>query len=256
MTCSSVEQGDIIERYLRPGTLSEAEAEAFELHYFACQNCFELLEAARAARSALAQRPARLGAMPPRPNPSRWIAIAAGILVASTGIWFIRRQTTEPAQVATQVITARPAVTLPKADLTELARYDAPSYQPAALRGQNSAAQAAFTEAMQSYLQADYSTAAQKLRAVTAAYPGYTPAHFFLGASELLLKHGGSAIAEMNRVVEDRDSSFQEEAHWAIAKSLFLANDTAGARIQLNDIAAGGGDLAPKAKDLMRKLDN
>jgi transcriptional regulator with XRE-family HTH domain len=251
MHCSSVEQGDIIERYLRPGALSEAEAEAFELHYFACGECLELLEATQAARSALAQIPARRVAMP-RPNLFRWIAIAAGIFVAAVGIWFMRRRTTEPAQIARQVITAQLA---PKADLTELARYDPPSYQPTALRGQDSPARAAFTAAMQSYLQADYSTAAQKLRTVTAAYPTYTPAHFFLGASELLLKHGGSSIAEMNRVLEDPDSSFHEEAQWAIAKSLLQVNDVAEARIPLNAIVSGGGDLAPQAKDLMRKLE-
>lgn len=254
MTCSSVEQGDIIERYLRPGALSEAEAEAFELHYFACGACLELLEAARAGRSAMVQNPARV-MIPARPNPFRWIAIAAGIFVAAVGIWFIRRRTTEPAQVAREVITVQPAAPVTKVDLTELSRYDPPSYRPAALRGQSSSAQTAFTEAMQSYLQADYSTAAQKLRSVTAAYPAYTPAHFFLGASELLLKHGGSAIAEMNRVLEDPDSSFHEEAQWAIAKSLLQVNDVAEARIPLNAIAAGGGDLAPQAKDLMRKLE-
>ncbi len=204
----------------------------------------------------MVQTPARLMTARPRgSSPFRWIAIAAGILIASTGIWFIRHRTTEPAQLATQLITAQHVLPEPKADLTELARYDPPSYLPAALRGQSSAAQAAFTVAMQSYLQADYSTAAQKLRAVSAAYPGYAPAHFFLGASELLLKHGGSAIAEMNRVLEDGESSFQEEAHWAIAKSLLLANDAAGARIQLSAIVSGGGDLAPQAKDLMRKLE-
>ncbi len=251
MHCSSVEQGDIIERYLRPGALSEAEAEAFELHYFACGECLELLEAARASRSALAQSPARRVAVP-RPNLFRWIAIAAGIFVAAVGIWFIRGRTTEPTQVGRQVITAQPVVPVPKADPTELARYDPPSYQPAALRGQSSSAQTAFTAAMQSYLQADYSTAAQKLRTVTAAYPAYTPAHFFLGASELLLKHGGSSIAEMNRVLEDPDSSFHEEAQWAIAKSLLQVNDVAEARIPLNAIVSGGGDLAPQAKDLMR----
>jgi TolA-binding protein len=256
MDCSSVEQGDIIERYLRPGGLTEAEAEAFELHYFGCRQCFELLEAARAACSALAHSPAPVVAMQARPNTFRWVGIAAGIAIVALGIWLLRQRTTEPAQIAKQVIVAQPVAPVTKSNLTELARYDPPHYDPATLRGQSSDTQTAFAEAMQSYLQADYSSAAQKLRAVTSAHPAYTPAHFFLGASELLLQHGGSAIAEMNRVLQDRESPFHEEAQWAIAKSLLLAGDTAGARIQLSAIVSAGGDLAPQARDLMRKLEN
>jgi TolA-binding protein len=256
MDCSSVEQGDIVERYIRPGGLSDAEAEAFELHYFGCSQCFDLLEAARAARSALALVPAPVVAMPARHKSFRWVAIAAGIAIAAIGMWLLRQRTTEPAQIAKQIVVAQPAVPDSKPNLTELARYDPPHYDPAALRGQSSDAQTAFAEAMQSYLQADYSNAAQKLRAVTAAHPAYSPAHFFLGASELLLKHGGSAIAEMNRVLQDRESPFHEEAQWAIAKSLLLAGDTAAARTQLSAVASAGGDLAPQALDLMRKLEN
>jgi TolA-binding protein len=256
MDCSSVEQGDIVERYLRPGGLTDAEAEAFELHYFGCPQCFDLLEATRAARSALAHSPAPVVAMPARPKSFRWVAIAAGIAIVAFGIWLLRQRTTEPAQIAKQIVVAQPKVPVTRPDLTELARYDPPLYDPAALRGQSSDVQATFAEAMQSYLQADYSNAAKKLRAVTAANPAYTPAHFFLGASELLLQHGGSAIAEMNRVLQDPDSPFHEEAQWAIAKSLLLAGDTAGARTQLSAIASAGGDLAPQARDLMRKLEN
>jgi hypothetical protein len=256
MDCSSVEQGDIIECYLRPGGLSEAEAEAFELHYFGCPQCFDLLEAARAARSALAHSAAPVVAMPAGHKSFRWVAIAAGIAIAAIGIWLLRQPTTESAQIAKQIVVAKPAVPETRPNLTQLARYDPPHYDPAAMRGQSSDAQTAFAEAMQSYLQADYSNAAQKLRAATAAHPAYTPAHFFLGASELLLQHGGSAVAEMNRVLEDRESPFHEEAQWAIAKSLLLAGDTAGARRQLSAVVSAGGDLAPKARDLMRKLEN
>jgi TolA-binding protein len=194
--------------------------------------------------------------MPAGPKSFRWGAIAAGIAIAFLGMWLLRQRTIEPAQIAKQIIVAQPAGPVTKPDLTELARYDPPRYDPPALRGQSSDAQSAFAEAMQSYLRADYSNAAQKLRAVTSAHPAYTPAHFFLGASELLLQHGGPAIAEMNRVLQDRESPFHEEARWAMAKSLLLAGDTAGARTQLSAIASADGDLAPQARDLMRKLEN
>src|SRR5579872_3419703 len=136
MTCSSVEQGDIIERYLHRGALSEAEAEAFELHYFACPDCFELLKAARAARSVLMQGSPRVMVGTPRSNPFKWMALAAGIFIAAVGIWLARRRTTEPAQLAKQVISVQPPTAESQAELKEFARYDPPLYQAVVVRGQ------------------------------------------------------------------------------------------------------------------------
>lgn len=84
MTCALVDQNELDTRYLA-GRLSEAEAAAFEEHYFACDRCWELVKGGAGVRAALAQAgPAR------RVSPRAWwkpVALAAGLGIAVLGTW-------------------------------------------------------------------------------------------------------------------------------------------------------------------------
>ena len=95
MSCQRVSTDGVVERYLL-GDLSEAEREAFEEHYFECDECFAELEALGAIRDHLEEeqnRTPRL-AMQPRARTRWWwwalaaavvvtILVAVGLLVAS-----------------------------------------------------------------------------------------------------------------------------------------------------------------------------
>lgn len=85
MTCALVDQNELDTRYLA-GRLSEAEAAAFEEHYFACDRCWGLVKGGAGVRSALAY-----GATVPSVGPRAWwkpLAIAAGLGIAVLGTWW------------------------------------------------------------------------------------------------------------------------------------------------------------------------
>jgi anti-sigma factor RsiW len=73
-------------RYLA-GRLAEAEAEAFEAHYFVCDRCWAEVRAAQELRAALASAPGR-------PARRRWMPLAAAAaLLAGLGTWMLVRPT-------------------------------------------------------------------------------------------------------------------------------------------------------------------
>lgn len=90
---SSVECGQdetLAARYLA-GRLSEAEAEAFEAHYFACDRCWAEVRAAQEIRAALGGRKEKAH---PASRP-RWLPLAAAAaLAASLGAWMLVRTPT------------------------------------------------------------------------------------------------------------------------------------------------------------------
>jgi hypothetical protein len=85
ISCGLVEEGDLDTRYLA-GTLGEAEAEAFEAHYFGCDRCWALVQQGLDARAAFSG-----GGIPRRrPMPVRrwWLAAAAAaVVVAGAGLY-------------------------------------------------------------------------------------------------------------------------------------------------------------------------
>ncbi len=84
MTCEWVDRSEIDRRYLE-GRLSEAEANAFEEHYFGCDRCWELVKGGAGVRAA--QRGGE--AIPARRARASWkpLAIAAGLAIVALGTW-------------------------------------------------------------------------------------------------------------------------------------------------------------------------
>lgn len=84
ISCEFVDQLELDHRYLE-GKLPEAEASAFEAHYFGCDRCWELVKGGAGLRAARH----RDGAAP-AVRPRRWwqpLAVAAGIGLAALGTW-------------------------------------------------------------------------------------------------------------------------------------------------------------------------
>lgn len=78
---------DVPRRYAL-GALSDAEAESFEQHMFACENCWAEVEQAIELRAALRDRPASRSRA--RPPVWSWMAAAAVLVVALVGVWGLR----------------------------------------------------------------------------------------------------------------------------------------------------------------------
>lgn len=105
LTCDDVQERDLETRYLA-GTLDEAEAEAFEAHYFACDQCWTAVHGGLSVRAAgepegsgvppgtVRPEPEGTGSSPSparRSGPFRaWIPLAAAaVLVTAVATWRI-----------------------------------------------------------------------------------------------------------------------------------------------------------------------
>ena len=94
ITCDLVDQGELDRRYVE-GRLAEAEAAAFEEHFFGCDRCWQLVKGGTGVRAALRPERARLVGSRARWKP---LAFAAAIGIVALGIWRFAGpgQTTEP----------------------------------------------------------------------------------------------------------------------------------------------------------------
>ena len=86
MNCKAVAEENTIERYAA-GQLSEADTEAFERHFFECEECYEALRNHAAVRAALASVPREAPSRPTSSNDfNRWWLLAAAMLVLGLGL--------------------------------------------------------------------------------------------------------------------------------------------------------------------------
>lgn len=83
LDCTAAREGDFVDRYVA-GRLSDAEAEAFEAHYFACESCWAEVQTALEVRAALESREGA-GTRPQHPGRPglRWIGWTAGLAAAA-----------------------------------------------------------------------------------------------------------------------------------------------------------------------------
>jgi anti-sigma factor RsiW len=94
MTCERVDREDLDTRYLA-AQLTEAEAEAFEAHYFECDRCWELVHRGVEVRSA--GRPAAtVKVLPASPRQwRRWMLVPLAAAAVAL-LWVATRRTSEP----------------------------------------------------------------------------------------------------------------------------------------------------------------
>ena len=90
--CPSAGRAETARLYLA-GRLADAEAEAFEEHFFLCPECREDVTRGSELRVALG-RPAIAVPVPARRSSGPWLALAAAAAIAFLGIglWQLRRQ--------------------------------------------------------------------------------------------------------------------------------------------------------------------
>jgi TolA-binding protein len=263
-SCARALDDDRAVLYLQDA-LPEDEREAFEVHLLECDDCSDLLEAARLARDVLQEEapPARTV----RPfRIVRVASLAAGLAAAAAASFLLLR----PGPVAGPVAPPRipvasppPPDTAPRAvatlapakpspELAALGRVEPPTYLPLATRAP-AATNAAFDLAMAHYARREYVEAAEGLRAVVRERPS-SEGWFFLGVSELMAGRTREARATLARAALSGQPPYAGAAMFFGAKADLQLGDTEAARQALRDVMAGGGPYAAEAKRLLERL--
>lgn len=249
MDCETVERENIAERYLA-GTLEPALKEQWELHYFGCDHCAELLATWQAVAEPLRQREGAIRQeIAPRRTAPRWLWAGAGIAAALVIGFGSKVSLSLPGKNTPQAQVAAPAAR----DWTELARLDPPAYQPNTLRAAGSQAEVRFQSAMDAYLRRDYPRAIAGLQASLELDPDGAAPRFFLGACDLLTGDTAGAIREWERVASG-DSPFVQETQFDLAKSYLLRGDEDRALSLLRKLAGVPGDFSEPARALMGRV--
>jgi hypothetical protein len=95
MTHDQIDSGDIVDRFVA-GTLDAATAEAFEEHFFGCDECFAKVESLEAMRGAVRHAASRGDLRSPSqaapvaasaPSSMQWLQMAASLVLAAGLGW-------------------------------------------------------------------------------------------------------------------------------------------------------------------------
>jgi len=253
MECPEFQREELVDRYLT-GSLTPKEQESFEEHYFACDPCFSALQAQRALQAELSASAQQIRNMPVS-SPARFdwrmaLAAAALLILGVLGIRWGLRPNSSPAIPPAQTAKSTPA----GPSLSELARFDAPSYAPTVLRGTQSEAERNFRMAMRPYQQGDYARAVTTLQAAVKSNPNDPGTLFFLGVSQLLVNHTDDGIAALQLCIALGDTPYLEEAHYYLAKGFLRQGDPSAARSELEAAVRLKGDNEDNAQRLLRHL--
>jgi Putative zinc-finger len=247
MNCGKIQNGDGIERYLS-GKLSEPEREEFEAHYFECDDCFALLEAARAARQVLREG----GPVVVRMRP-RWVwpalAIAAALLMA-----VVVRQAMSPAPKPGDIARQSPPAAGVSAPPLLLAEVHPPLYSPQVLRGGDQAAEM-FGQAMKGYNLSDWRGTAMALDGVVQKFPHSAEAVYFRAICRLMSGETAGAVEGLSATIGQGSATpFEEEARYYRAQAYLLQGRRDDARADLDRVIAMHSDYASKAEGLEKRF--
>jgi tetratricopeptide (TPR) repeat protein len=268
MNCARVAREEVAENYLL-GRLSDEDRDAFERHFFECDRCLDDLRLLQAIQREL-----------PRVDDDRettmahpWIQWATLVGVAATivlavGVVLWMRPLLPPAvpepsdrQLPSQAaIPEAPRLQTPEStiaagpSLEQLARVEAPSYQPLTLRGVQDEAMARFQAGMSRYGEADYRAAVPELRAAAKLSPDAAHIRFFLGISHLMAGQDIAAIDELRATIALGDSPYLEEAHWYLAKALLRQKDLVAAEAELETLIELQGTGTSEAGRLLTEI--
>jgi len=258
MDCPLESGHDLGEAYVA-GTLSEAEQDAFEQHFFACAACLAHVQVLQEIKDGVRRLPPATASHRPPPPPARaaapWLglAIAAG-LVAAAGWWWQGSNLQAPG-APTAVVTqgpgapgspsapaaptpGTPSATAPvdaptrAVQLAQLALVVPPRYVPIAVRGAAPPA-GTFDAAMVHYVAGRHRDAAAALRTLSEAAPADPGIAFFWGISELALGQAGGAREGLTRAIAADVQPYADEAHFYLAKVHLLEGSVERARLEL-----------------------
>lgn len=235
MTCK--EFASLTDSYLR-GSLSEEQQEAFELHYFECDGCFARLKAAERLHS-------------------KEVSIAVSVKTPAfewSELWKLKPLIAAAAALLVVVLLSVYVIQHSRYmksiyDIT----FSPPVYMKSEIRGPGTGEP--FDEAMQYYNQGDYTRALEILKQIPA--PSRNPqVIFFKGVCFLLKDELKHAVTELDIIIENMNASYYDEAIYYKAIALLRMNKKDKALEQLKHLAGMFSPYAPKAKELIEKVNN
>jgi tetratricopeptide (TPR) repeat protein len=143
--------------------------------------------------------------------------------------------------------------------LSQLAKVDeVPPYLPGTIRGgETNPAVLSFSDGMEYYSAEEYEKAIQLLEKARQLDPSHVPAAFYLGISYLITHRLQDAIQALTRVLELGPSSYEEEAHWFLAKAYFQTGEWKRGQAELEEVISMKGMYFEDAQndlDLSRRL--
>ena len=251
MTCATVADRDIVERYLTDG-LADEERDRFEAHLFECDRCLEWLRAADAVRAELDHGTATR--FSPRPMaPARWRGwwLAGGALAAALAIVLVAalgRSGPAPSTAgpAPRAAAAAPAHGPSREVLTALARIEPPPYAPMTVRGE-AATPSDFDRGMEAYRRGTIRTPCAGLKRApprrTRPGDALLPRH--VPADGRRCRVGGPI--SLRAAVDLGESPYQQQAEVFLSKALIRIGDLDGAEREADRASRLGGDRAADA---------
>jgi hypothetical protein len=234
MTCK--EFACLIDRYLS-GKLPAESQEAFELHYFECDDCFARLKIAE----RLLAKEVPIVAEGRKPFPV-W-----------SGLW-----TWKPVLAAVTVLFVVFSIILlirhyhRMGLLYEISAFSPPVYLTSETRSPGS--DNPLGRAMVFYSQGDYSQALALLKKISSP-AGNPQVVFFKGICLLLTDAPGKALREFDIIIGAMNPSYYDEAIYFKAIALIRLNKKKAAEAQLNHLAGMFSPYAPRARALLAKID-
>jgi len=291
LTCGLADRDRRIAGYLAE-TLPADQAEAFEAHYFGCDECWCEVRQGLEIRGAMPAEPessvaSPAGAVPPRRRSGQWYWLAAAAsVVLAVSVWQLTGHrgapgeppatfpTTQPSpspSAAPGVAAVTPAPTLspgatapgrptspptaPAVPVGVLARVDPPIYLPVTLRGARDEAAERFEAAMRRYVDKDFAGAIPDLETAVRLHPDAPHANFFLAICQLLTGKVAPAVEGLQNTIALGESPYLEEAHFYLAKARLRQNNLGAARDELTRTVERRGRLESDARQLLAQVD-
>lgn len=249
MDCAEIEARGVAEAYLL-GQLTPDEREAYERHYFECARCYSELEALGAVRAALA---GTAGGTSGRPGWA-FLVVAAALVagIAGLAVWELSRVQEQHASPPAATAASRPVPQqTPRESITEelgkLARFEAPPYEQARLRG--SADREAFNAGMRKYAARDYAGAIPLLARTEGE-----DARFYLAACYVLTGQYDAARGPLETLGRDTESAYAEEALFLLGNAELKAGNGKAALDALDRVIALRGDRERDARTLRAQV--
>ncbi|MBI1786628.1 MAG: zf-HC2 domain-containing protein [Acidobacteria bacterium] len=259
MNCDQIREQEIAGQYLL-GQLSEAEQEAFELHYLDCGRCAAEIESLQWMRRDLLRRQAAIRAEPLRAKrPVWWWATpVAATALAVLGLALLfrpapRRELARQEPAVAPAPLQKPASGPREERWIVLASFRPPAYQEALLRG--AGGQEPFRSAMRHYQAGDYPAALAGLMQARQREPRDAGVRFYLAACRLLTQDAAGAEDEAGATIGLGETPYLEEAYWVRAKARLARRHSEEARQDLLALIALKGDWESKARGLLSRLE-
>ena len=235
MTCK--EFAYLVDSYLCENLPAE-KLEDFELHYFECEDCFTRLKIAERLKSK--EVPIVIEGRKP-------VFAWAGFLTWKPVL----------AVAAVLIIVISSVILFQHADrmklLYRVSSFSPPVYITSESRGPDSLGN--FSEAMEYYNRGNYTKTLRILKKIPRT-DGNPQVIFFKGVCFLLTDEPRKAIKEFDVIIENMNPSYYDEAIYYKAIALLRLDKKESALEQLRNLADMFSPYAPKARDMIEKINN